>query len=237
MDDLQFRRTVYADPKCTDEEVLKAAANDPAKQEFWDELKRLDAQMQQACKVDVPEGLAERLILRQSIQSHAKEKRRTRVHLALAASVLFVFGVSFTLFQQQNTVVNLSDHALAHVYYEGDGYALRVDGDENLSTVNAKLASIGGQITDSIGRIYYANFCNFDRVRSFHMVMQGDQGKVTVFVIPDNDLHVPVETFTDGKMHGEMVQMNNTRLVLVAQQGQSFDQLKSKLKKQMLFSA
>ena len=39
MDDLEFRRTIYADPNCNDERVKEAAAKDPAKQEFWAEQK------------------------------------------------------------------------------------------------------------------------------------------------------------------------------------------------------
>ena len=166
MDDLQFRRTIYADPHCTDEDVRQAAAEDPAKQEFWNELKQLESSIQQVSKVDVPEGLAERLILRQTMQRHNKQKQRTRVHLALAASVAFVFGVSFTLWQQQSGI-DLGKHALAHVYHEADGFALKVDGDVGLTQVNAKLAKMGAQISENIGRIYFANFCNFDGVRSF----------------------------------------------------------------------
>lgn len=236
MDDLQFRRTIYADPQCNDESVKKAAAEDPAKQEFWNDLKRMEASMEQACKVDVPEGLAERLILRQSIQQHQKQRKRTRIHLALAASIAFVFGISFTLWQQQ-IQVDLGEHALAHVYNEADGFALKIDGDVEYDTVNAKLASIGGRFEDTVGRIYFAHFCNFEKVRSFHMVMQGEHGKVTVFVVPHNDKHKPVDYFSDGKMHGETLDLEQVRLLMVGEEGKSFDQLKTRLKQRMTFSA
>lgn len=236
MDDLQFRRAIYADPDCSDEAVKLAAAKDSAKQEFWNEMKQLDADLKKASKVEVPEGLAHNLILRQSIQRHAVDKKRTRVHLALAASIAFVFGISFTLWQQPG-VVNLSEHALAHVYHEGDGFALKLDGDVDLGTVNAKLASLGTQITEKVGRIYFANFCNFEGIRSFHMVMQGENGKVTVFLVPENDSHVPVKEFSDGTMHGETLEFSRTRLIMVGEEGKSFDKLKSDLSKRMQFSA
>jgi hypothetical protein len=35
MDELEFRRTLYADPNCTDDGVLAAIADDPKKQEFY----------------------------------------------------------------------------------------------------------------------------------------------------------------------------------------------------------
>ena len=236
MDDLQFRRTIYADPNCSDEEVRQAAAEDPAKQEFWNELKQLEAGIQQASRVEVPEGLAERLILRQTMQRHQKQKRRNRVHLALAASVAFAFGVSFTMWQQQQGI-DLSEHALAHVYHEADGFALKVDGDVGLTQVNAKLASMGAELSERVGRIYFANYCEFEGVRSFHMVLEGENGKVTVFVIPAKEGHELVERFSDGRMHGEIIDLSKARLIFVGEEGKSFDGLKTRFKKKMLFSA
>lgn len=236
MDDLQFRRAIYADPNCKDEAVKQAAADDPAKQEFWNELKQLDLALVKASNVDVPEGLANKLILKQSMQRHVVDKRKTRVHLALAASIAFVFGVSFTVWQQQR-VIDLSEHALAHVYHEYDGFALKSEGNVGLGKVNAQLASIGTQITDKISRVYFANFCTFEGVKSYHMVMQGENGKVSVFVLPRNAKHSSVAEFSDGKMHGETLEFDNTRLIMVGEQGQSFDELKSKISERMQFSA
>ena len=49
--------------------------------------------------------------------------------------------------------------------------------------------------------------------------------------------HTPVDSFTDGKMHGETVEFENARIVMVGEEGKSFDALKSKLKQTMVFSA
>jgi hypothetical protein len=35
MDELEFHRILYADPNCTDKEVLATIAGDPKKQEFY----------------------------------------------------------------------------------------------------------------------------------------------------------------------------------------------------------
>ena len=63
MDELEFRRTLYADPYCKDDEVLAAIAGDPKKQVFCKELKQLDKNMQQASQVKVPDDLMHKLIL------------------------------------------------------------------------------------------------------------------------------------------------------------------------------
>ena len=237
MDDLQFRRTIYADPNCKDDAVKKAASADPSKQQFWNELRLLESKFQKAINVEVPNNLANKLILRQTLESHEVQKRKTRWHLALAASVAFVFGISFTLWQQ-STLLDLGNHALAHVYDENDGaFALQVDGDISIDSVNAQLASYGAEFTEDMGRIYFANFCDFDKIKSFHMVMQGENGKVTVFVVPHTQDYKSVESFTDGKMSGQVIEARNASIIMISDKDKPYEQLKSKIKQKMLFSA
>lgn len=237
MDDLQFRRTIYADPNCTDEAVKEAAEADPAKQEFWNDLRSLEAKIQRATTVDVPDNLANKLILRQTLESHNVQKRKTRWHLALAASVAFVFGISFTLWQQ-TALVDLGEHALAHVYDQSDGaYALKVNGDVSIDAVNAQLANYGAEFTQDMGRIYFASFCDFDKIKSFHMVMEGENGKVTVFVVPHSQRYKSVDSFTDGRMSGQVIETHNASIIMVSDKDKSYDQLKSKIKQNMVFSA
>ena len=235
MDELEFRRTIYADPKCNDERVKQAAAEDSKKQDFWNEMKQLNSKMQLASKVAVPEGFADKLILRQSMQHHARSKVRTRIQLALAASIAFVFGVSFTMWQMQDQI-DLGEHALAHVYHEGN-HALGAQEDISLQQVNAKLARYGGQLNESVGQVLYANFCDFKGVRSLHLVMQGAQDKVTVFIVPHQKGQKLNSQFGDNKMTGQSLDFSKASLVIVGERGSDVDSLSIELKKQIHFSA
>ena len=187
MDELEFRRTLYADPNCADEKIKQAISDDPKKRAFYNELKQLDKRMHQASQVKVPDDLVHKLIMRQTMQTHKESKVRNRIQLAMAASIAFVVGVTFTMWQQSN-LLDLSKQAIAHVHHEGN-YALGAQGNISLQQVNAKLAQFGGEFTEELGQVYYANFCDFENVRSLHMVMQGENGKISVFVIPHNDTH------------------------------------------------
>jgi hypothetical protein len=235
MDELEFRRTIYADPNCNDGNVNQAAGEDPAKLDFWNELKKLDNKIQQASQVKVPDDLAHKLILRQSMETHRKGKQRNRIHLALAASIAFVFGISFTMWQQQSHI-SLGEHALAHVYHEG-AYALEAQEDISLQQINAKLARFGGELSEDIGQIFYANFCDFENIQSLHLVMQGEQGRVSVFVIPHSDKYSSDRNFSDGKLKGDSVDFSLVSLMIVGEQGQDVEQLKDKLKQKLQFSA
>ncbi|MCF2950364.1 DUF3379 domain-containing protein [Paraglaciecola aquimarina] len=235
MDDLEFRRTLYADPNCTDENIIKAAADDPKKRAFIKELKELDAKMCDASQVNVPKDLASKLILRQTMHCHELSKKRNRINLALAASVAFVMGISFTLWQQSN-LINMAEHAIAHVRAEGS-YAL--DANENISIeqVNAKLASFGGELSGEIGQIYYANFCDFDNVRSLHMVMQLNGQKVTVFVVPNKAEYDNSSRSKDKTYQSQAVDFNRASLVVVGEDGADMTQAKQTLSQNFKFSA
>jgi hypothetical protein len=235
MDELEFRRTLYADPNCTDESVLAAIADDPKKREFHKELKQLNKNMHQASQVKVSDDLVHKLILRQTMQTHKSSKMRNRIQLVMAASVAFVVGVSFTMWQQNN-LLDLSKQAIAHVHYEGN-YALGAQENFSLQQVNAKLAQFGGEFTEELGQVYYANFCDFENVRSLHMVMQGENGKVSVFVIPHDDAHDANGSATERGYQSQAIDVKRASIIVVGEEGVDIQGMKEQLKRKIHFSA
>jgi hypothetical protein len=235
MDELEFRRTLYADPNCTDESVLAAIADDPKKQAFHKELKQLNKNMHQASQVKVSDDLVHKLILRQTMQTHKSSKMRNRIQLAMAASVAFVVGVSFTMWQQSN-LLDLSKQAIAHVHYEG-GYALDAQEDISLQQVNAKLAKFGGEFSEDIGRVYYANFCDFENVRSLHMVIEGENGKVSVFVVPHNDAYQAEGSSSDTRYTSQAIDLKRASIIVVGEEETNINKMKQQLNNKIRFSA
>ncbi len=60
MDELEFRRRVMSDPKARDPELLEATKTSEANAKYLDDILGLDARIEQAMKVDVPDDLADR---------------------------------------------------------------------------------------------------------------------------------------------------------------------------------
>ena len=206
---------------------MAAIADDPKKQEFSKELKQLDKNMHQASQVKVPDDLVHKLILRQTMQFHKASKVRNRIQLAMAASVAFVIGVSFTMWQQSN-LLDLSKQAIAHVHYEG-GYALDAQENISLQQVNAKLAEFGGEFSEDIGRVYYANFCDFENVRSLHMVVEGENGKVSVFVVPHNDAYMAEGSSRDTRYNSQATDLKRASIIVVGEKGSNINKMKEQL--------
>ncbi|MGI2094902.1 DUF3379 domain-containing protein [Shewanella oncorhynchi] len=217
MDELKFRRQAYEDPHNQDLEFHQQMQEKGEYQALVNELKNLDAKLTSALKVDVPEDLADKLILRQQLQQHHKQRRQTGFLVAMAASIAFVIGVSFSLLRLGP--VDLAEHALAHVYHED--MALHLDQNVSFSQVNAQLTSLKNlghaKFIEQPGKVYFTSYCDFQGVKSLHLVLQGEQGKVTLFIVPLEKRMVLNQTFADTKYQGMGFETADAFILLVAE--------------------
>ena len=234
MDELEFRRRVYANPETTDSDVIEAAKQDESKRIFWQEQIQLDKQLKQALKVEVPEELVNRLIWQQSADEFARNKRKNRWYLALAASLAFTLGIGATMWYHQP--VSIGGQALAHMQYaELEKAHTQVPVDLNM--VNAKLASFGASFNQMLDGVEVANYCHLSTVRSLHLIVETPQGKMSVFILPQrDDMAIPQE-FADSHYHGESIQFNRANVMVVGDKGTDLSKLKEAVKQRIQFTA
>ena len=234
MDELEFRRRIYADPETTDSDVVEAAKADDNKRHFWNEQKQLDKQLKQALKVDVPEDLASKLIWQQSAEEFTRYKRRSRWYLAMAASVAFTVGIALTMWHHKP--LSIGGQALAHMQYADMEQAhslLPVD----LNMVNAKLASFGASFNEMLDGVEVANYCHLSTVRSLHLIVDTPQGKMSVFVVPERgDVTVPSE-FADKQYRGESLKLQRANVMIVGDKDADLSEMKEAVAKRIQFSA
>ncbi|MFQ3268133.1 MAG: hypothetical protein ACI9VO_000203 [Colwellia sp.] len=224
MDDLKFRRAIYADPTNQDADTVAAQQVDPSKKQFAQEVSKLDERIRQALKVPVPDDLCNKLILRQTLASHQVHKRKTRVHLALAASVAMVGGLMLNFLQFSSAYSNLGDYALAHVYYEQGSITNNTSSQVTLTSLNKKMAAFDGNFSESLGKLLFADYCRFDGMKSLHLVYQGKTSPVTVFIVPKNQQLSFTNTFNDKQYFGRSIEYNHSNIIIVADKNESLGQ-------------
>ncbi|MBQ4892223.1 hypothetical protein A9267_19445 [Shewanella sp. UCD-FRSSP16_17] len=229
MDDLKFRRHAYGDPNSQDEEFLAQIEASESDAKLVNDLKALDSKLTSALNIDVPDDLAEKLILRQQLGKHQQQKKQTRYLMAMAASVALVIGLSVSMLRF--TPVALAEHALEHVYHEPK--ALSVDQNVGFEDVNFKLAGISGlenaKFIQQPGKVYYTSYCDFQGVKSLHLVMEGEQGKVTLFIVPAENRMVTEESFADKNYQGLGFQTAGTFMLLVGEQDADLQFVKNEI--------
>jgi hypothetical protein len=224
MDDLQFRRAIYADPNNQDAETIAAQQQDPSKRQFAQDICQLDEKIKQALQVPVPEDLCNKLILRQTLASHQVHKRKSRMHLALAASVAIVGGLMLNFMQFSNAYNKLGDYALAHVYHEQGSFANSDENKVSLASLNQKMAAFDGKFSQSLGKLLFADYCRFDGMKSLHLVYQGKTSPVTVFVMPKSDQLSFDADFNDEKLFGSSLEFRHSNIIVVADKNVSLGQ-------------
>ncbi|PKG81937.1 DUF3379 domain-containing protein [Colwellia sp. 75C3] len=224
MDDLQFRRAIYADPNNQDADTVAAQKEDPSKKQFAQEISKLDERIKQALHVPVPDDLCNKLILRQTLASHQVHKRKNRVHLALAASVAIVGGLMLNFLQFSSAYSNLGDYALAHVYHEQGSITNNASSQVTLTSLNKKMAAFDGNFSESLGKLLFADYCRFDGMKSLHLVYQGKTSPVTVFVVPKNEQLSFSNAFNDKQYFGSSIEFNHSNIIVVADKNESLGQ-------------
>lgn len=225
MDELEFRRRAITHPSDRDPAFLKAAEASPANRKHLDEMQQLDRQVRSTLEVDVPAGLAERILLRQAMAAEEEQvvslpvtPARTQWRaLAIAASVAFLLGMStrWISWPVAPDTLSLAQVAMSHVYGE-EPFIHAVDEQVSLHTINAKMEKYGATLSEMPGmKVTYVNHCAFYQGPALHMVLQGRMGPVTLFLVPK---HLPLtiqSDFADGTLKGEILPLKGANMVLI----------------------
>ncbi|MBT1449907.1 DUF3379 family protein [Glaciecola sp. XM2] len=232
MDDITFRRIIYTDPFTTDKEVVEAAKNDPKKQAFWEEIRAMESAMQEAMDIPVPEDLADKLILRQSMNDFKQKKKQRPWYLALAASVVFASVLTIGLIgsSSQGLASDVFAH-MSHMEYEINKY-----GPTDLASVNSKLATYNGQIKEGFGEIVSANYCYLDSIKSLHLIIKGEKGLTSLFVVPSQLAEPLDESFSNDVYTGSAFLLESAKVIVVSEDPSQVSAITQKAKEFLSFS-
>ncbi len=187
---------------------------------------QLTESLQQVVTVSVPEGLASRILLQQSIHEKKQIKsRRNRVY-AIAASVLLSVGI-FSSLLFLNTPKSLEQTVLNHIITEQ--HHLHDDNNVALAKLNTLLFDFNLRLDSSLGKINYAGSCTIGKTKGVHIVVQADTGPVTILLMPDETLKFR-KAVNAADFSGVVVPMNNGSFAIVGGKQESLSNLEQRFK-------
>ncbi|TKB45183.1 DUF3379 family protein [Thalassotalea mangrovi] len=229
MDELEFRRRLYANPKDPGADIRKSMAGHPANEKFFNDINQFEKRLDSALHVSVPDNLASNLILRQTLDSHRQQSKKRRWHLAVAASVAFAVGIGVQYFTASPVYSSTADYSLAHYYHE-QGKFDDSDGEGiTLATLNDKSSDMNVRFKDDIGSIIAVKDCYFDGMDSLHLVIRGQYDNVTIFVIPKVKHLSNTPQFADSKVHGLTRQFKQGDVIILGDKRESLGQWQQKI--------
>ncbi|MDP5254762.1 MULTISPECIES: DUF3379 family protein [unclassified Vibrio] len=223
MDDLDFRRRLFSDPKLRDEDVLKAISGSDSNAKFAEDMLSFDAELKQAMTVDVPDDLADKILFSQNnIKKKPVWNQWRKPSLSLAASIAFVVGVMAGQINWGNALLpqaqaSIPQTAIQHVMDE-KAFVGTIDERASDQQLKAKVKPLNYDIAGAFPyHIYYINHCAFGKSNAVHMIYQGEKGKVTLFFVPQS---TKSEAFSDQGMDGYVYSMQDASIILVGQPGE-----------------
>ncbi len=173
---IDFRREKLADPRHLTEKAEEHLIACPACQGFSRRVNAQERALQQTVSIDVPDGLAERVIVSSRTRTHAPLKL-----WALAASVVLSIGMGA---QYWHAAPDRERIALAveHVMHEpGALMGTRLIAHERVAQV---FESFGAEVRVPLSAVRYVKLCPVPGGTAWHIVFDTDRGPATLLLLP-----------------------------------------------------
>jgi len=193
---------------------------------FRTEMQSLNVKIAKAMQVQVPELSLPELpdIDTANVESITARKPLARpAWFALAASVVLATVIGARMFGIGVTYDSLADEVLAHLDHEPA--ALRVT---RTPVADARLAKVVptnvAQLDHSAGLISYAQSCKINGKTVPHLVIQGEQGPVTILLMPEEALAEAVSL--DGEnIHGVILPVGNGSIAIIGARDEKLERI------------
>ena len=216
MNELEARRLLLADPRRLSPELKAAVEGSAGLAAFRDELIRTDEEMARILTgKDVPEGLAERIVLR------ARYRDRSRWGLALAASLVAVAIAGPWYFGPR--AVDVERAMIAHV--DQEVAELQDNSGIEPAVLQASVAALGVEVRDAGYRIRHLANCIVDGREGRHFTVDGPSGVVSFLVLPAQGRGEAPELMREGATRGVFMRRAGVTIGAFAQEGADRAQL------------
>lgn len=228
MNCLEFRRMLLTDPFSEDPEFVAHRQGCDECARVLERSARFERNLRQAMRVEVPEDLASRILLKQSFAEPKVPRwwRRGR-SLALAASVLIAVGlVGLGLLSE------IRDHRLSQEFValvKGAPYALAATGPVSSDDVSSALGPVGLDLAGSIGKVTFASRCLVRGRLAGHLVLQGESAPVTVFLVPFSMVDKRA-TIHSSHYSGVVVPQGNGTIAIVSSPGEALEGIEARVR-------
>ncbi|MCA1778964.1 MAG: DUF3379 domain-containing protein [Xanthomonadaceae bacterium] len=237
---LEFKRRLMTDPGARSAEMRAERARDDEFAAAADASNRFEIMLHRAVSVPVPHGLAEQIILRQSLeQQNAKPAWRGILAIA-AALALAVALTTFNLVERNPTMPQMAEHIAWHWQHDGPQTLATASGElaSDTDQVRRVFSELGVHIEPALlAKVRLTKFCPTPDGAGAHVVLATEQGPITLYYmprtrIPSSPASIPL---ADG-MQSMVVNLERGSMALVAEAGADMPELAREITHQLSFA-
>lgn len=212
---LDVRRLVGAEPNLRDPGVIEHCKSCKSCAAFVQDMQALEARIERAFKVEVPEGLEARIALDGTLRN--ANPRWRQPWFAVAASVLMVLGIAVTSYLHRHPEgEDLSAAVVGHIMNPEEVEAIGPDQAliHDASLITDAEEGAGVKLHAQLAGVSYAHTCLFRGERVVHLVVQGEHGPVTILLLPHIHVNQTVPVDEQG-FHGVIVPQGQGSIAIV----------------------
>lgn len=211
-------------------EVLRHIANCTTCKAYYEKQLKFNAVLKKAVEINVPEGLAARVLVEHKLQQKQELNKKKYSWGAMAASVMLVFALAAVTTLQSPPA--LAGVILEHVHDEM--WLLDDKHHVTLESLNQLLKPHGIKADEKIGYATHAGNCVIQGKQGVHIVFAGVNAPVTMIVFPELlDRSKPVK-MSDDVFNGVLMNTKKGTLALVSQDQESLDNFLDRLNSSLM---
>ena len=228
MNCLEFRRRLGSDPTCRDPAFVAHREDCPACAAAQARATGFEADLARALDVDVPEGLADRILLAQTtgvrVAAPQRQRRTGRARFAFAFAAAAALAVVVIGIQREGErETPLGRLVIEHVRHH-EPHAIEARAEIEHDDISAAFASRGVDLLKIPAGISYVHECPVGPYRTVHMVMPEGEGAVSVVYVADPDRPARADVVETG-LHAREVPIGRGALVMVGADARGFDRI------------
>ena len=195
---------------------------------FASDVNQLDKKLVTALRIDVPDNLASRIVLRQSLHGDVASERQRRGVYALVAGMLLTVGLIAGVFLAKRAPLPPPDRrVLAHIEMERD--LLLTEWDVGQTELARVLDKAGVELKGNPGRVRHASLCALSKNGGVHLVFDGNKGPVIVLLMPKEFISKQIAIHSE-KLEGVILPTRNGSMALVGQHGERLQPIVQKIR-------
>jgi len=220
----EYRQAISADPAFDGGAKHVLSCSDC--QAFRREMQGLNVRIAKAMQLSVPVLKLPELpeIDTEKVVPLAARRSLSRpIWFAMAASVLFAVVMGARLLGIGITYDSLGEEILAHLDHEP--YALRVTSTPVSDRRLAKAVPTDvADIDHSAGLVTYAQSCKINGKRVPHLVIQGENGPVTILLMPEQPVSAS-QTLDGENIHGVILPVGGGSIAIIGTREEALERI------------
>lgn len=231
MNCLSARRIISTDIKDKSPALAQHLIECSSCKSFYERQVKFNHTLKQAMEIDVPEGLAARILVEQKLSQNKSKVVGKQRWYAMAASIMLVVVVAFTSSLTPQPAI-----AGAIVEHIKDEYSILNDNqDVPLVELNALLKPHGVQAHENIGRAVHAGNCLIEEQLGAHIVFEGKNKPVTMVVVPEKISENTGKKIdiNDQQFEGVLVSLQRGTLALLSEDKESLIEFEHRLRESL----